>query len=158
MATSREGMMKLIKQLIAVWNSHDYSALSEIYADEYRGVDFTDHTVLHGPEAVRKQLERLVKAFPDLNFESAETIFEADRVAWYWCAHGTHQGTLMNIPPTGRQVHVNGVSMLRVENGKFVRGVHLFDMASLLRTIGLLPELDKRNTLDTMSFREALTS
>jgi hypothetical protein len=47
----------------------------------------------------------------------------------------------MNIPPTGRNVEVLGTSVLTVGDGKIARGLYIWDVAGLLRSIGLLPEL-----------------
>lgn len=142
MSASREEIMNLIERLIGMWNAPDSNRAREIYAEDYRGVDVTDRTRVEGPEGVTRQLERFYRAFPDLVFATEQTILEHDRAALYWSAKGTHAGTLLNIPPTGRTVQVNGVSLLYIVNGKIAQGVHLWDLASLLREIGLLPELD----------------
>jgi hypothetical protein len=47
----------------------------------------------------------------------------------------------MNIPPTGRQVQVRGVSIIEVKDGLIVRGQYIWDLAGMLRHMGLLPEL-----------------
>jgi hypothetical protein len=47
----------------------------------------------------------------------------------------------MRIPPTGCDIAVRGISVLTVENGKVTRGLYIWDVAGLLRSIGLLPEL-----------------
>ena len=56
-------------------------------------------------------------------------------------AHGTHLGTLMNIPASGRSVSVRGVSVFTLAAGQVSRATYIWDVAGLLRTIGLLPEL-----------------
>lgn len=157
MGTSREHVMNLIERLLTLWNSRNYHTARELYADDYCGVDMTDLTRVSGPAGVSRDLERICRAFPDLHFSNEQTIVDNDRVAVYWSARGTHQGTIMNIPPTGRTVNVNGVTMLRLANGKVAQAVHLWDMAALLREIGLLPELDKRAALDPISLKDALT-
>ncbi len=157
MSISREQVVNLIDRLYAMWNSQDFSLAGEIYTEDFRGFDITDQSRINGLEGVKRQLERFYRAFPDLVFANVETIFENDRVALYWTARGTHNGTMMNIPPSGRSVHVNGVSLLRVEGGRFARSVHLWDLAALLREIGLLPELEQRLPLDDMSLKDALT-
>lgn len=156
-ADMRAEIMDIIERLMVMWNSHDCSRAGEIYARDYRGLDITDASRVTGPGGVAKQLERFYRAFPDLKFQPEETILENNRVALYWSASGTHQGTLLNIPPSGRRVHVHGVSMLRIENSRIVRGVHLWDMAALLRAIGLLPELEKRAPIDPIDLKSALT-
>jgi hypothetical protein len=47
----------------------------------------------------------------------------------------------MNIPPTGRPINARGVSMLTVESGKVWRANYIWDVAGMLREIGLLPDL-----------------
>jgi len=56
-------------------------------------------------------------------------------------AEGTHQGTIMNIPPTGHKVQVRGVSIIEVVDGMVIRGQYIWDLAGMLRHMGLLPEL-----------------
>lgn len=157
MSATREVTMNLIDRLLNMWNSQNYDGASELYAEDYRGVDVTDHTRLYGPAAVARELERLCRAFPDLVFSKEHTIHENDRVALYWSARGTHQGTVLNIPATGRSVVVNGVTLLRVTDGKITQGVHLWDMAGLLRDLGLLPELSYRPPTDAVTFKDAFT-
>jgi predicted ester cyclase len=70
-----------------------------------------------------------------------EMVVQGNRVAVVWKARGTHQGTLMNIPATGRPVAVRGVTLLTVAEGKVSRALYLWDVAGLLRDLGLLPEL-----------------
>ena len=58
-----------------------------------------------------------------------------------WTARGTRRGPLLNIPATGRQVEVRGVSVLTYRERKLFRALYLWDLAGLLRDIGLLPSL-----------------
>jgi len=154
---THQEITNLLDKLMTLWNTRDYPLACEIYADDYQGLDVTDQTRIRGPEGSARQLQRFVAAFPDLNFQVEQTLIQDHQVAVYWCARGTHQGTLLNIPATGRIVEINGVTMLRVADGKIKTGVHLWDMAALLRTIGLLPELERKPPLDTLSLKDALT-
>lgn len=43
-------------------------------------------------------------AFPDLQLTPTEIISDGDRVALFWTAQGTHQGSIMQIPPSGRAI------------------------------------------------------
>lgn len=157
MSVSREQVMKLVDEMYALWNSQNLSAAGEVYTLDYSGFDVTDQSRANGVEGVTKQLERFYRAFPDLYFSNEEAVLDGDRVSLFWSARGTHKGTMLNIPPTGRTVNVNGVSLLRIAEGKIARGVHLWDLAALLRDIGLLPALEKRHPLDPVSLKDALT-
>jgi len=123
------------------WNSHDIERVLSYYSTDYVGDDVGQASPLRGHEGLRAMLENYWRAFPDLRFKVVSTLVEGDRVAIVWVAEGTHQGTIMNIPPTGNKVQVRGVSVIDVEDGLIVRGQYIWDLAGMLRHMGLLPEL-----------------
>ncbi|HEV8194584.1 MAG TPA: ester cyclase [Ktedonobacterales bacterium] len=127
-------------QLLCAWNEHDLNALSALYASEYEGQDVASAGANLGQQGVSAAIARYFEAFPDLQF-SAETVIEGNRAAVAWQATGTHSGVFMHIPPTGRKVSVRGSAFFTIEGGKITRGMHVWDVAGLLRAIGLLPEL-----------------
>ena len=123
------------------WNSHDIEKVLNFYAPDYIGEDVGQASPLRGQDAMRTMLEIYWRAFPDLKFEVISTLVDGNRIAILWLAEGTHQGSIMNIPPTWHQVQVRGVSIIDVEDGLIVRGQYIWDMAGMLRHMGLLPEL-----------------
>lgn len=122
-------------------NSHDIERILHYCSPHYIGSDVGQATLLHGREDLRAMLDNYLRAFPDLRVKVTGTVAQDSRVAVVWVAEGTHQGTIMNIPPTGRQVEVKGVSIIEVENGLIVRGQCIWDLAGMLRYMGLLPAL-----------------
>ena len=135
------GMNSLVMDLFAAWNAHDIERAVTFYAPDYEGVDVSEATPHLGTEGVRQYIRRYLQAFPDLTVTAESPIIEEERLAIAWLARGTHQGKLMNIPPTGHPVQIRGVSLLTITNGKISQGTHIWDVAGLLRSIGLLPEL-----------------
>lgn len=123
------------------WNSHDIERVLSFYSYEYVGDDVGQASLLHGHESLRAMLEMHWKAFPDLKFRVTDKVIQDSRVAIVWVAEGTHQGPIMNIPPTGHKVEVRGVSIIDVEDGLVVHGQYIWDLAGMLRHMGLLPEL-----------------
>jgi steroid delta-isomerase-like uncharacterized protein len=123
------------------WNSHDIEKVLSFYSPEYIGDDVGQASLLRGHEGLRAMLEMYWEAFPDLQFAVTDTVVQVSRVAIAWVAEGTHQGPIMNIPPTWRRVEVRGVSIIDVEGGLVVRGQYIWDLAGMLRHMGLLPEL-----------------
>lgn len=123
------------------WNSHDIEKVLSFYSPEYVGDDVGQASLLRGHEGLRAMLDVYWEAFPDLRFVITNTVVQDSRVAIVWVAEGTHHGTIMNIPPTGRKVEVRGVSIIDVRDGLVVRGQYIWDLAGMLRHMGLLPEL-----------------
>ncbi len=132
---------QLAAELMEAWNAHDIARLATFYAADYEGVDVGDARPQVGLDGIYQTAERYLAAFPDLQIATQEVVIEANRVAVAWTARGTHQGTLMHIPPTGRTTTVRGVSVLSVKGGKIVRGLHIWDVAGFLRALRLLPDL-----------------
>jgi steroid delta-isomerase-like uncharacterized protein len=130
-----------LTHLLEAWNAHDLERAAALYAADYEGIDIGEARPQHGREAVRRTLERYFAAFPDLHFTAEETIIQGNRLAVTWSAQGTHRGHLMNIPPTGRTVVVRGITVMTIEGNQAKRGIFMWDVAGLLRSIGLLPEL-----------------
>lgn len=123
------------------WNSHDIEKVLSFYSPDYVGDDVGQASLLRGHEGLRAMLENYWSAFPDLRFKVTSTLVEGDRLAIVWLGEGTHQGTIMNIPPTGHKVEARGVSIIEVRDGLIVSGQYIWDLAGMLRHMGLLPEL-----------------
>jgi steroid delta-isomerase-like uncharacterized protein len=123
------------------WNSHDIEEVLRFYSSDYIGEDVGQAFLLRGHEGIRVMLENYWQAFPDLEFTVTDTVIQDSRMAIVWMAEGTHQGTIMNIPQTGHRLEVRGVSIIDVEEGLVVRGQYVWDLAGMLRHMGLLPEL-----------------
>jgi steroid delta-isomerase-like uncharacterized protein len=81
------------------------------------------------------------RALPDVRFTIDDLVLEGERAVILWTARGTHRGSLMNIPPSNQAVAVRGVSALTLRDGKIIRGLYIWDVARLLRNIGLSAEL-----------------
>ena len=134
-------LVPYIQNLTRAWNSHDLEVVLPYYSEDYEGVDIGEPGVQQGRKAVQEMLLRYWQAFPDLYFTVQNTVAEENRIAISWHAEGTHQGEIMHIPPTGHKVEVRGMSVIDIEDGLIVRGHYIWDMAGMLRHIGLLPEL-----------------
>jgi steroid delta-isomerase-like uncharacterized protein len=128
------------EDLLDALNRHDVERLSNLFDSNFSGIDIGERDPLQGIVAVRRYYERYFKAFPDFSMEG-EQIAENDRIALIWTARGTHLGSLMHIPPTGRKVEIRGTTYLTTCNQKIIKSVNIWDMAGMLRNIGLLPDL-----------------
>src|SRR6266545_3207895 len=91
------------------WNSHNMESVLDFYSPDYVGSDVGQSALLLGHKGLRAMLERYWRAFPDLQFSVTDKIIQASRATIVWVAEGTHQGPIMNIPPTGHKVRVSGV-------------------------------------------------
>jgi predicted ester cyclase len=85
------------------------SAIDEIAAEDYVKLDGLPDQA-PGNDGLKALLEtKLFPAFPDGQWINEEQVAEGEKVATRFTFYGTHQGTFMGIPPTGRRVAVGGV-------------------------------------------------
>jgi len=115
-------------------------------ADELFSAEFVDHNpaapgLPPGPEGQRQVLAAYRSAFPDLAVTTEEIIGEGDRVVLRWSARATHQGELLGIPPTGKQVTLSGIDILRIEDGKIAERWAEDSSLRLLQQLGVVPEM-----------------
>ena len=136
-----QSIEELVTALVEAWNDHDAERIATLCSPAYEGFDVAEPTPQRGQDGVRQSVMRYLNAFPDIRFVLEQTIIQGERVAAVWTATATHQGKLMNIPPTGRVVAMRGVSILTVMDSKISRGEYIWDVAGLLRAMRLLPEL-----------------
>jgi steroid delta-isomerase-like uncharacterized protein len=114
--------------------------IDELVASDYVGHDPAQPD-MHGPEGVKEFVTTYLTAFPDGKITIDAQIAEGDLVATRWTGRGTHNGDLMGIPPTGKQVTVDGITISRVEGGKVVEEWSNWNTLGMLQQLGVVPEL-----------------
>ena len=112
-------------------------------ADEILSASFVDHDPVQGQtpgmEGYKQMVGAFRSAFPDLRVRNEDVIEEGNKVVVRWTANGTHNGQLMQIPPTGKKVSLKGVDILRIENDKIVERWGEFDALGMLSQLGVIP-------------------
>jgi len=82
-----------------------------------------------------------IAAFPDLRMNPEDVIASGDKAVARGKATGTHQGEFMGMPPTGRQVDVQFVDIIRFGDDGLARehwGV--LDQLAMMQQLGAIPE------------------
>lgn len=124
-----------------VWNKGNLAVVDELCATNYLGHQPSIPEGIRGPEGFKQFVTMYRTAFPDVQFTIEDMIAEGDKVVDRWTARGTHKGALMDIPPTGKQVTVTGMGIVRIEGGKAVEAWGNFDQLGLLQQLGVVPPI-----------------
>lgn len=138
--------LRTITDVLQFWNTQNIQGILEHYDDDIVWTNVALEQTYRGKQEVAGFLTQLFKAFPDLSFEVLDKFASGDNIAERWVIRGTHRGTFMGIPPTGRAVELPGISMVRMREGRFLDDWYLFDGARALRQMGLLPPLSASET------------
>jgi steroid delta-isomerase-like uncharacterized protein len=115
--------------------------IDELIASDYVGHDPAEPEPRRGPEGLREFVTAYRSAFPDVRVTVEQQLAEGDLVATRWTARGTHEGELMGIQPTGKQVTVSGMSISRLSNDKIVEGFQNWDTLGMMQQLGAVPAL-----------------
>ena len=91
-----------------------------------------------GLEGLKDVLRGMRSAFPDLVFSIQEQISEGDKVASRFEWTGTHRGTFLGVPATGRSVRVWGIVIDRLEQGRIKDTRIIMDILGLMIQLGVL--------------------
>jgi steroid delta-isomerase-like uncharacterized protein len=132
---------QVIEQLVAAWNTRSAERVGFWYTEDCYGMDVAIAIPQKGRQGIERMFEAYWRAFPDLEISQDDTVVDGDRVALFWTARGTHLGTIMHIPATGRSITAQGVNRLVLQDGKVSESLTIWDVAGMLRALGLLPDL-----------------
>lgn len=110
--------------------SGEFDVIDEICAETV--VNHAPLGDVRGLEALKEYEAPIHDAFPA--FE--DLVAEGDRVAMRLTITGTHDGEMMEIPPTGRQVVFGNMIFHRMEDGKIAERWVQPDVFGLLKQIG----------------------
>ena len=91
-----------------------------------------------GRESFVQGQREIFAAFPDLTLSFEPPIIDGDRVALVSENSGTHTGTVMGLPPTGRAFRFRLVFLLDLNGGLIVRDRRSYDFTGLLIQVGVL--------------------
>ncbi|MBE7472933.1 MAG: ester cyclase [Anaerolineae bacterium] len=126
-----------VQQIYEVINANTLDDLDALIA-----VDVNDHNptpgVAPGLAGTKQTLSMYHAVFSDLRVTAEDIIAEGNKVVVRLAVKGTHTGEFMGLPPTGKQVTMNGIEMFRLANGKIVERWAEFDMMSLMQQLGVM--------------------
>jgi steroid delta-isomerase-like uncharacterized protein len=129
--------LDLLHRSLEAWNRQDLATYSELYAPAavIRGVG-------PGPIGVDETLgvyRAFFAGFPDLRLTVDETLEAGEHIAVRFTVRGAHQGEFQGIPPTGRPIEVQGISILHFIEGRIVERWNQLDQLGMLQQLGVLP-------------------
>jgi predicted ester cyclase len=90
-------------------------------------------------EGLKQHIALFEAAFPRYWLKAEDMIVEGDKVAVRATFGGTHQGDLMGIAPTGKEILGDGILIYRIENAKIVEFWAGFDQLTILQQLGAIP-------------------
>jgi len=128
-----------------VWNKGDLDSVRLLYPSDIESIHVPSTPWSTQDLVSPEQFVTIYRtAFPDVNVTLEEQILEADssKIVTRWTALGTHTGALFDIPPTGKQVTVTGITIRHLFTDRAGRAVPSemwvsWDVLGLMQQLGM---------------------
>lgn len=117
----------------------DIGALEQVIDPDCVNHD-TAPGVPQGFDGVRQTVMWLHAAFSEQRYEVHHVVGEGDTVVIHATMHARHTGDFLGIPPTGREVALRSVHIVRYRDGREVETWALQDRMGLMQQLGVIPD------------------
>src|SRR5438093_1825109 len=138
---SSEQNKAIVRRLLEEPWKGDMRVVDELVDRKYVGYDPSLPEPLRGPEGFKENISTYRAAYSDARITVDDQIAEGDKVVTRWTGRGKHDGDLMGVAPTGKQVTVSGLTFSRLANGKVVEEYTNWDTLGMMQQLGVVPEL-----------------
>jgi steroid delta-isomerase-like uncharacterized protein len=117
---------RTVTEYFRVWNDRDYSLIPEVVSESF--VMYDPWAIggdvpgpwgeVHGREGLEPFVRSVVDGFPDFHVEVLQMLSDGETVMYTGRVSGTHEGTFVGFPPTGRRLEFRYMGVLRVVDGE----------------------------------------
>ena len=109
-----------------------------------------------GLEGVKEMIKMYRTSFPDLKQNVTGMWADKDMVIAHFTMTGTNSGPMGEMPATNKSVNVNGVDIVRFENGKAVEHWGYWEEMKMMQQLGLMPEMGAAGDASKMAMEEKM--
>lgn len=121
-----------------IWQEANPTSMNELLIPDFY-FSYAPPGVKPNREVYKESIDSIHAGFPDIIFTAEDMMAEGDKVAVHWKGHGTHKGEFWGVPPSGNEVMMGGISIIRIEGTKIVEEWGYIDTLGLMQQIGALP-------------------
>lgn len=132
----------LVREIYAAYNDREFDRAADRVTDDFAFTMVPTGQTLNGPDGMRQFLQTWATGFPESSVEITNIVVGETHAAVEYTGQGVHSGPLQTpageIPATGKSAQVQFCDVFAIRDGKLSEGRTYFDMATLMRQLGLL--------------------
>lgn len=138
MSESKPAVEGAIQAFAKIVTEQEYDRLPSLLAEDFvwRTPAAPDGPI-KGVDNAREVIERMNGGFPDFRAEPGDVFVEGNEGIAPVRFTGTHEGEFMEIPPTGREIELTGMTKVRVVDGELQEQHDVANMQTLLAQVGV---------------------
>lgn len=144
---------KNIKMYTKVWDD----VINKGQIDQINATNFDENiTLISSPENIvgidkfKAHYQNYLTGFSDVLFVIKDIFGQGDNLVKHWTFKGTHTGTFFGIPATGKNVDVEGVTLVKMKNGKIAQEQDFMDSMVFLQQLGIISNPNNVATIDNI--------
>jgi steroid delta-isomerase-like uncharacterized protein len=110
------------------------------FVDQNFDPSFKGHETLlgrYGRDDIKKHVQMYRSAFPDLNVTIDDIVAAGDKVLLRWTCKGSHKGTFVGKPATGKSITADGLTVMIFRSGKIVEEWTHWGALKVLQELGI---------------------
>ena len=137
---SAEENREIVRRFWGVWEEGNLGLVDELVAPDYVNHSPGMPNQPEGPEGVKAVVSMFRAGMPNLRVVIEDMIAEGDKVMMRYKIEGTHEGELFGVPPTGRRVSIESITVERVSGGKIREHWRVTDTLDMMQQLGAISE------------------
>jgi steroid delta-isomerase-like uncharacterized protein len=92
-----------------------------------------------GIEGFKDYYNNYLVGFSNITFTIIDLFGQGDKIVKHWNFKGTHSGDFFGIPATGNEVNIDGVTLVKMKDGKIAQEQDFLDNLEFYQQLGLMP-------------------
>lgn len=144
---------KNIKMYSETWDH----IVNDANLDLINNTNFTDDiTLVTSPEnivgidAFKDYYSNFINGFSDVTFTIVDVFGQGDKIVKHWNFKGTHTGDFFGMPATGKTVDVDGVTLVKMKDGKIAQEQDFMDNMVFMQQLGIVSSPENIGIIDNL--------
>jgi steroid delta-isomerase-like uncharacterized protein len=112
---------------------------------KYCADNMVDHQTFPGQKpglaGVKEAMTGFRAGFPDLKFTTNHITADSNMIWAQYTLTGTNSGPFMGMPPSGKSFKIEGMDLIRLENGKCVEHWGYDEHGKMMEQLGMMPPM-----------------
>ena len=126
-------VLESAKKFYEVYNDKKLDLIDSIFTDDYVG-HVNAHDIV-GAANAKGFIGGFLEGIPNAFYDVKESFVNDDKVTCRWVCTGTQTGNFYGMPPTNKDVNVNGITIFRIADGKIAELWNVWDQFTLVEQL-----------------------
>lgn len=144
---------KNIETYSRVWDE----ILNKGKIDQINNSSFDENVVIinspeniKGIENFKNYYQNFLTGFSDINFDIINIFGQDNNIVKHWRFKGKHTGDFFGIPATGKNLDLEGVTLVKMKNGKILEEHDFMDNMEFMGQLGLISDTQNMKIIDSV--------